>query len=897
MSIQFRTRSESFHVDPTKLFGACCTDTCDHKSLSDCYRTSGRFHPNQTCEVVDCDTGVCCKEGLCYNTTAEGCDHRGGNFIGKDFDCFSYNCCEGSTAETQACCFHGPKENTSDPSVANVPYCLDLKACECLQRGGTPRGPNTNCTAIDAAGGCGVTGATARGACCVDGQCLGFDIDNLQGFTPGYCSRLGGYYGGSGSTCGSGTPFDRSWPCSWPTGSCCFGNDPFSGPGGITYCSSGVTYGDCMNNPSDGGSGGSAWYRGTTCGGLLTENLCNPPRSGICCIPQVIEIVIGGNPKELIYDYNCYSTTETACSGVGTWHESESSCETTDCCEYMAEEYQEPCEDGGLVACCSFNTSNGEFISCTNLSALDCHLIDVDPSNGIDTVATYSDANDQTNPCSGNPCTNIPLTGNCCCVWDLEGNHKLSVDINSGDVCPPIDSGYNNSNSYSRVSSVPCENNDGEPLASCETMTTGSCCINQNNDCLNVIRFMCDELDGDFYEGKNCNTDCDDLPCCSSFNNLTACGPHSNENEPNVCINSIDYPFENIDEAFIQNEFEHYFGNNYDEESIDYYGDDYLFDKDCESCGFSCNRNRGFCCWGLNENRTCIPNITQDECFEIGGSFDSCYGRPFSTIEEAFTLENPSSNIDCSEPDNYSRFPSAPINLSAVASIGHNKINVRHVGINDKWPEGYPMPLRGLNSLVFYDYVRYDERGCIDAECSQPDSGGRRWIDETQEIDGVVYPKYYLPHGPGSPPYVFLKWKDKPASLSDTSPRNKSGISCINHNKTGCAPLNKKGTCCVKTSCINHTNSVEDKTLENDPTAALDCFRCIENISECECADLANLPRCKSAKESERYTWTEGSTSCSSCPCNIDNSFYQINDCDSNVINRDIYLLNETPED
>ena len=52
-----------------------------------------------------------------------------------------------------------------------VQYCSDLKPCECLRLGGVPRGAESTCAAIDAAGGCGQTGTTGQGICCVEGNC------------------------------------------------------------------------------------------------------------------------------------------------------------------------------------------------------------------------------------------------------------------------------------------------------------------------------------------------------------------------------------------------------------------------------------------------------------------------------------------------------------------------------------------------------------------------------------------------------------------------------------------------------------------------------------------------------------------------------------------------------
>ena len=135
MSIQFRTRSQSFSVDPEKVSGACCypDGNCDSDgmTLRRCYLSDGKFTPNRTCDQVDCDTGVCCVSGICYELTEEACVARDGLFVGKEFDCYSYDCCAGSTAETQACCIEGAVDATSLPSdlaTFILPACVILAA-------------------------------------------------------------------------------------------------------------------------------------------------------------------------------------------------------------------------------------------------------------------------------------------------------------------------------------------------------------------------------------------------------------------------------------------------------------------------------------------------------------------------------------------------------------------------------------------------------------------------------------------------------------------------------------------------------------------------------------------------------------------------------------------------
>jgi len=338
MSIQFRTRAKGFGVDPDELLGACCSelDECTDTTLTNCYNSDGIFYAGQNCVDKPCvsgarssvNYGVCCDSaGLCYITTEESCKCRNGIWKGRKFDCLSYDCCAGSTAAHQACCMGNYIiGNTGAYSWAGV--CKDLKPCECLKLGGVPRGPDSVCSTVNAAGGCGVTGATAYGSCCSEGNCHSPNDVYPSGYTPGDCSAIGGLWGGSGSTCGSGTTFDTSWPCAWPTGSCCFGHHPYNG---ITYCDNGKTCGDCLNSPP-GGSGGLAWARGVTCGQIdeVDGVSCIPPKGddlGICCIPEHFGVE-DPDIDHFTVDYKCHVTSENNCIALGgLWDNDYSDCE------------------------------------------------------------------------------------------------------------------------------------------------------------------------------------------------------------------------------------------------------------------------------------------------------------------------------------------------------------------------------------------------------------------------------------------------------------------------------------------------------------------------------------------------------------------------------------------
>jgi hypothetical protein len=877
MSIQFRTRSQSFSVDPNTLPGACCSmdGTCFESTLKGCYEAGGKFNPNRTCEQVDCDTGACCVSGLCYMVTKEGCDARGGFFAGKNFDCYSYDCCAGSTAENQACCFDPPMDATGLPHTG-VPYCSDLKPCECLRLGGVPRGAESTCAAIDAAGGCGQTGTTGQGVCCVDGNCLSADLDNLFGYTAGGCARLGGYWGGSGSTCNSGTTFDNSWPCSWPTGSCC---GSFVSPAGITYCTDGKTFGGCLNLPEKGGSGGDAWQLGATCGDhlpVIGSVNCRPPTSGVCCIPQGISMEVGGDFEgpydEFVYDYDCYNATEAQCIeaiGEGFWHEGEN-CETADCCFLMSFENEQTNESlecsNGIAdgACCQFDSQTGEYLSCIATDGYTCYQLDLDTNNNIDTV--FQDTSGNGCEPSGNsnpvviPCTGLPLPGRCCCIWDTEGNHIISIDLEEGaQECPPKDSEYDNSSDYiSEMQTLPCN------LANCENASVGACCWNKNLNgfvipaCSTVTRSICDSYDGEFYDSFTCGENCEELPCCNVSNNLIACGKETTVGQANICIDEFSYPYIQMDEEDVWDEFKNYFGGDYPLENITFYHDTLR----CESCEFlGCGKSRGNCCWG----GTCIPHTTQTECSAFKGSYSSCTGLPFTNIEEALSLEYPCLQ-DCESGSGSTKFPRRPINVRASSTSG----------------------LVGVKMLRMMNYRNFTNRFYFDSDgnCTDPESPNCQDINELVEgADGNFYPRFFNVNGTiTDPPHVFLSWKDEQNSSDNSSRRNRSGTPCVNHNKVGCAPLNERGTCCVKRDCNEH---IEDYLNPfDDANLPISCHECLEDKTECECATLANVTECNDAKPTGQYSWTKGSVSCSTCPCSDPSGANQINDCNDNYLER-----------
>jgi len=318
MSIQFRTRSKGWSIDPTLLQGACCKDgEClgPFYNPFECAAADGEWMGNGiNCNDIDCAegsraasvVGSCCINGFCYAIDEEKCNCRGGVYLGTGIDCVQADCCgvnlpSNTSTSTMACCYDGGT-------------CRDLSPCECLETKGVPRGPGTSCSTHD----CQLTGLTAsyRGACCIDGYCKGPTGESHEtyaqyGYTAGDCVVLGGIFGGSGSTCGSNheTISGITWPCSFPRGSCCFGTAPYDG---VLYCGDGHTCGSCLNPVGAGGSGGQNWVRGLTCGDVIDDHggwwdgtrcYVEEFETGSCCVPNYYESSDGS--RTFIENYNC----------------------------------------------------------------------------------------------------------------------------------------------------------------------------------------------------------------------------------------------------------------------------------------------------------------------------------------------------------------------------------------------------------------------------------------------------------------------------------------------------------------------------------------------------------------------------------------------------------------
>ena len=615
MSIQFRTRSKGFNVDPNTLSGACCnpdTGNCTDTTLANCPSDSS-FYAGKSCRednpcVVGATSrsfyGVCCDgEGFCDITTQEECDCRNGT------------CCMGSFI----------KGNSGDYSWAGL--CKDLKPCECLEQGGVPRGPLSTCAEINLVGGCGVTGATAYGSCCTTGNCLSpDDKGHPHGYTAGDCAVLGGLWGGSGSACNDGTTFSNSWPCSWPTGSCCFGHHPYNG---VTYCDSGKTCGDCLNDPP-GGSGGMAWTIGVTCGTLTEIDgvLCTPPvgtEKGTCCIPEYFGVE---DPDILpfIVDYNCYVTSENRCIGLGgLWNNENNSCDDIDCCSTYGD-----CTFGEDGACCQFNINNGQFLQCDSTTIYHCEQIAANNTNITTLFHTGEECNEET----GYPCTDAIFTTDSCCMWQKDGTYIGCKNIGENDPCPPTDI------HIGIRFDQPCQS----PGFNCSAQEVGACCYGSR--CSFTSRGQCVELDGVFYEGLNCDTDCDVLPCCSPTTPTVITGYNKN-NKP-IPRHGVDGC---LDSFSVSSHLDKEFASDYlidfaiDNPDAVYSVKNTEYNHHCEDCDCPYSRNRGSCCW----DGKCVPSITENECRQLGGVFQGCSGLPFEHVSQSWSTNNPCIEAGCAE--------------------------------------------------------------------------------------------------------------------------------------------------------------------------------------------------------------------------------------------------------
>lgn len=170
--------------------GACCIfdASCFEMTQSECDSVEGVFNGiGTTCAEFDCLTGACCLgDGSCTDGVFESqCEGElNGLYLGDGTECADGNCPE----LQQACCF--------------VSGCLNLTPTDCMNAGGTPGGPGTNCATYN---------CNPVGACCLgDGSCT-------DALSPDDCIDVGGTYQGDNTECATTV-------CPDPFGACCFDN-------------------------------------------------------------------------------------------------------------------------------------------------------------------------------------------------------------------------------------------------------------------------------------------------------------------------------------------------------------------------------------------------------------------------------------------------------------------------------------------------------------------------------------------------------------------------------------------------------------------------------------------------------------------------------------------------
>lgn len=904
------------------MSGACCTsDSCIDTTADVCNELienlEGKFHHNLTCDQVNCNEGLCCVNGHSVMATEVGCYARGGLWKGTEYDKYSYDCSIMSGEPIQACCF-GDSYAADDP--ANTGTCSDLPPSVCLRRGGTPRGPESRCSVITSAGGCSITGATAHGKCCVAGQC--HQADEIEGspfqygYTAGDCSSIGGVYGGSGSTCGvdsdqvGGNTFDRSWPCSWPTGACCFGTNPFAG---YVYCgSSGHTYGSCTLPPSMGGSGGSAWQIGVTCGHLNEfplekidasptpiedgpEVICTVPGTayGACCVTTTQVCTLNGEYKdvELVTDVDCYGTNESGCNVIGgefTPNE--------DGCDGLGEE---GCGDTSeaIVGCCGQFT----FVYSGSTMVQECN-------EGVDILTCQAQADEFfetydmsdvlfahfgfSTECQGiaEICGLPPVYYGCVCVYIENENGELEYlesrateALSSSDLSNPdlmINYGEDNfaddypglSVKFSKVnyssqgeSASPsyCEGDTNPCTDPVFSPVLGACC-SANSQCSNaagVIKCSYGTTDTTFFPNLSCGQDAGYLPCGNQVGNPV-----------NVCINeqisgmteseirSVSHCIDKHD--FATDEFNYQSALDY---MIDPAGPIHNIeslsfnespDYDCEDCEFACTRNRGICCWYGNP----IYNTTKEECSYFNGAiFAGCQGKPWNNAIQGGMNYTPQ-EFDCSSL--FNSISNKPSNIRATAIPAHKQTRFRR-GPHRKatgW-ENDPLQSNDICKATSSDWR--------DTEWTNYDGYGNA-ILANESLNPVV-------------PMVQLFWNSPEISGLRSGQGNRQSDNssgwlksfddpsvCKSNNLKDCyTPLTDKGSCCVRKSCESVSGSELKEEFHN-------CFECVPNVSECECAVLNNSRTCTNVNWISNRDIT--SSECTNCPCqDINNSNYQIN--------------------
>lgn len=720
MSLNFKARSSGFLVDLESMEGACCAvgGECDYTTALDCYSTSGnRFFHNLQCSDIECNTGVCCNNGYCSKITEQLCIEQGGTYH-SNTDCATKRCWEDDDTPPEACCF----ETTG--------ACEDYHPARCSFFGGVPQGAGTSCATVTC-----FNQSAATGACCLGGMCYETGIgpdgnDYPQGFTSGDCAALGGNYGGAGSTCDLNSDFGGSWPCTFPLGAACFGENPHQG---TIYCLDGITSDYALNV-----LGAAAWKEGETCANVQESGIngvpCKAAPEGACCTQEKQTISLFGPylNQEVITGYQCTNISEAACNayGISEWQGEDTICDGFDCCSASTEECNSTLGCCGIIGIradgttetiqrCAFEAAQdagdptGESEGNYYLPLLTCqerYNIAVQSNEYVDVVGSFGNNCSDLLPVTCDQTVDVYQYAFCIFQKNSRGEYVYTTcesgevyntgNIPSAPANAPADSIY--SLTFGLVGGVEWALSGGDFCNYCSQanrMVVSACCFEDN--CTTVINntVMNDNgcPNGDLYINRQCNLDCATLPCCND-NSVSPVMCIAQENisilpddkskrqligQVSDCVDRETLSLANVDETTLLQYLD----------SLQYHdagmGTIIETQRNCEDCAFDCGRGRGSCCF----SGTPIHNLTQDECKIFGGLYAGCSGQPYDDIKDALTYSPPDINCADLEPPNTLN---APTMVRGVA--------VRQVNDMDRYRRGPFSDIEDVKKAVASDW-------------------------------------------------------------------------------------------------------------------------------------------------------------------------------------------------
>jgi len=723
MSLNFKARSSGFLVDLGEMQGACCNleGNCDFTTGLDCYSTSGnKFFHNLQCSDVNCTSGVCCNNGYCSKITEQLCIEQGGTYH-FNTDCATKRCWEDDDTPSEACCF----ETTG--------LCEDYHPAQCSFFGGVPQGAGTSCATVNCN-----NQSSATGACCVGGVCYEVGVgpdgnDYPQGFTSGDCAAVGGQFGGEGSTCDPNSTFGGSWPCTFPTGAACFGDNPYQG---TIYCLDGVTSDYALNV-----LGAAAWKEGETCVNVVDSGIdgvrCKAAPEGACCTQQKQIISLSGpyEGQEVVSGYLCSNISEAACNAFGnsTWNGEDTICDGFDCCSETGDcDSTEGCcgvvgflADGTkeILQKCAFEASKEAGVP--DGSTEEEYYEPLLKCQETYTNAVNSGLYQAVVGSFGNDCSTLdPLTCDrtveiyeyAFCIFEKNsfGEYVYSTcekgeAFSIGDIPSAPTTGSADSIYTVTFGLIGGALHGSLFLDFCTACTSGqdlvriaACCF--EDTCTTVLTNDAMGIDpcpnGDLYPDKQCFIDCTTLPCC----NDSTINPVGCIAQENIDTNETEDLQQQIAQVSSCVDKETLLVSTIDESTILQYVDNMPnFDagmvsitetqKTCEDCDFDCGRNRGSCCFG----GTPIHNLTQEECKFLGGIHAGCAGKPYDNVRDALSYTLP--NINCADLE-----PTG--NLNAPTMI--RGVAVRQVNDMTKYRRGPFSDVEDIKKAVASDWQTND---------------------------------------------------------------------------------------------------------------------------------------------------------------------------------------------